>query len=242
MALNTEAWEHSLTVFNELYYTGEPQNLVGLTNYRGEFDTSLSYNKNDLVKDSLGNLFVCITGITGPSGATGIATDDTSKWDKVSFNDTTFRLRNTRIDGVAVSANNFPGGVQQQITIPAGLFGIGDVIVIEAWLTQVSGGGTGWAVFIDNQQLTASMGTNGNAPCRIKMVVVKYGNNGTGSPADLVGYLDHSNSGGTGLRRGTIASRNTNVDFSVSLVKVAGTSSWRCEYYQVQILKSTTSA
>jgi len=241
MALNTEAWESSLTIFNQLYYIGQSQNLVGITNYRGEYDNSTAYNKNDLIKDSLGNLFVCITGLTGPSGPTGIQPDDIAKWDKISFNDTTFKFRNTKINGSNINSNGFPGGLQQSITIPAGSYDIGDVILIEAWLTNVSGGGSGWSIYIDNQQLTPSMGTNSNRPARIKMAIIKYGNNGSGSPADLVGYFDHANSGGSGLRRGTIVSRNTNIPFDVNLVKVNGGSQWRCEYYHVQVIKSTSS-
>jgi len=232
MAFNTTAWETSFCISEALYYVGESENIVGLGNFRQTFNLNQAYNKNDMVIDANNNLYICIDGMTGPAGPTGIALTDSNKWTQVSYNDSKYKFNNFKIDGSNISSNNHPNGVQQTINIPAGTYPTNSVIIIEAWLTKVSGNNGAWAIFIDDQQLTSGMSTNNRNPCRIRMLVIKYGNNGSGSPADIVGYLNHSDANAGSLKRGTITNRDTSVDFDVSLVKVGGGGTWRCEFFQ----------
>ena len=241
MALENEAWEQGLTIFDSLYYVGASEKLIGVGNWRSTFQSTIAYNKNDLVKDDLGQVYVCLAGTSGPSGPTNIPVTNQSKWDRISYNDTLFKWHQITIDGSNVTSTGYPNGRQQFVTIPSGLLASGDVVVVEAWLTRISGGSTAWSLFVDNQQVTETMAVNGNNPCRIRGTIIKYGNNGSGSPADLVGYLDHPNSGASGLRRGSIAIRNTSGQVEISLVKTSS-GVWRCEFFSVYVYKSTSSS
>jgi len=101
------------------------------------------------------------------------------------------------------------------LKIPGGLVQPGDLIHLEFFLHRQSGSGNiNVAISGRNtatpgsiQEFVDMMGTNSNDPARVEVSIVVNGD------TDFIGYMDHSNSGNTGLDRN--ASAASNVDFSL---------------------------